>query len=223
MRLNIQKFTIWYCRLDITVFQSIQNMWILLNITNLQYIFWQDITVFQSIQNAFEYFWIYKMYNMIFLTGHYSIAEYSKCIWILLNIQNVQYDILNRILQYTRVFKMHLNTFEYTKCTIWYFKQDITVLQSIQNAFEYFWIYKMYNMIFLTWYYSIAEYSKCIWILLNIKKNAIWYFLTGYNSILEYSRDVNTSEYKTNYNTIFLTGYNSIPQSIQNMRILLNI
>ena len=82
MRLNIQKFTIWYCRLDITVFQSIQNMWILLNITNLQY---------------------------IFLTGYNSIPEYSKCIWILLNIQNVQYDIFNRILQYCRVFKMHLN------------------------------------------------------------------------------------------------------------------
>ena len=114
----------------------------------------------QSIQNAFEYFWIYKMYNMIFLTGYYSIPEYSKCIWILLNIQNVQYDIFNRILQYCRVFKMHLNII-YKKCTIWYFEQDTTVFQSIQNAFEYFWIYKMYNMIFLTGYYSIAEYSKC--------------------------------------------------------------
>ena len=150
MRLNIQKFTIWYCRLDITVFQSIRNMWIRLNTKKLQYdifdrilqysrvfkmhfeYFWiyknlqYDIfdwilTVFQSIPNACEYFWIYKMYNMIFWTGYYSMPEYSKCIWILLNIQNVQYDILNRILQYCRVFKMRLNTFEYTKCTIWYF------------------------------------------------------------------------------------------------------
>ena len=95
----------------------------------------------QSIQNAFEYFWIYKMYNMIFLTGYYSIPEYSKCIWILLNIQNVQYDIFNRILQYCRVFKMHLNII---------FKKN-------------------YNMIFWTGYYSMPEYSKCNWILFNIQ------------------------------------------------------
>ena len=83
MRLNIQKFTIWYCRLDITVFQSIQNMWILLNMTNLQYIFLtgylQYSRVFQMHVNTFEY---RKCYNMIFLTGYYSIAEYSKCMWI---------------------------------------------------------------------------------------------------------------------------------------------
>ena len=65
--------------------------------------------------NAFEYFWIANTF------------EYFR-VWY-----------FNRILEYSRVFKMHLNTFEYKqKVKIWYFLHDITVFQSIQNGLKVF-------------------------------------------------------------------------------------
>ena len=132
---------------------------------------------------------------MIFLTGYYSIAEYSKCVWILLNIQNVQYDIFNMILQYCRVFKMHLNTFEYKKNAIWYFLTGYNSILEYSrdvNTSEY---KTNYNTIFWTGYYRMPEYSKCIWILLNIQN--VQYDIL--NRILQYCRvfkmRLNTFEY----------------------------